>query len=231
MSHLLEAARIALGMILSGDGVVYSIALRTMVIAVSATIISSAVFIPLGSIIHFSSFTGRRLLVSMIQTLYSVPTVLVGMLVFLLISRAGPLGGMNLLFTPAAIVAGDVLLIAPIIMGLTISALETGGRELRDTAISLGAGRGRMVLKVLSESRQAILTAVLMAFGRSVSEVGVAIMVGGNISGYTRTLTTAIVLEVGRGETAYSIALGIILLILAMVVSISVNTLQHRRSR
>ncbi len=231
MSHLLEAARIALGMILSGDGVVYSIALRTMVIAVSATIISSAVFIPLGSIIHFSSFTGRRLLVSMIQTLYSVPTVLVGMLVFLLISRAGPLGGMNLLFTPAAIVAGDVLLIAPIIMGLTISALETGGRELRDTAISLGAGRGRMVLKVLSESRQAILTAVLMAFGRSVSEVGVAIMVGGNIAGYTRTLTTAIVLEVGRGETAYSIALGIILLILAMVVSISVNTLQHRRSR
>jgi tungstate transport system permease protein len=88
-----------------------------------------------------------------------------------------------------------------------------------------------MVLKVLSESRQAILTAVLMAFGRSVSEVGVAIMVGGNIAGYTRTLTTAIVLEVGRGETAYSIALGIILLILAMVVSISVNTLQHRRSR
>lgn len=218
-------------MILSGDGVVYSIALRTMVIAVSATIISSAVFIPLGSIVHFSSFTGRRLLVSMIQTLYSVPTVLVGMLVFLLISRAGPLGSMNLLFTPAAIVAGDVLLIAPIIMGLTISALETGGRELRDTAISLGAGRGRMVLKVLSESRQAILTAVLMAFGRSVSEVGVAIMVGGNIAGYTRTLTTAIVLEVGRGETAYSIALGIILLILAMVVSISVNTLQHRRSR
>lgn len=231
MSQLLEAARIALGMILSGDGVVYSIALRTMVIAVSATIISSAVFIPLGSIVHFSSFTGRRLLVSMIQTLYSVPTVLVGMLVFLLISRAGPLGSMNLLFTPAAIVAGDVLLIAPIIMGLTISALETGGRELRDTAISLGAGRGRMVLKVLSESRQAILTAVLMAFGRSVSEVGVAIMVGGNIAGYTRTLTTAIVLEVGRGETAYSIALGIILLILAMVVSISVNTLQHRRSR
>ncbi len=229
MSHLLEAVRIALGMILSGDGTVYSIAMRTMLIAMSATAISSILFIPLGAIIHFSGFRGKRLAISIVQTLYSVPTVLVGMLVFLFISRAGPLGGVGMLFTPAAIVLGEVILIAPIITGLTISALKSGGRELRDTAMSLGAGRGRMVVKVLSESRQAILTAILMAFGRAVSEVGVAIMVGGNIAGYTRTLTTAIVLGVGKGETAYSIALGIILLFLAMLVSVTVNIMQHRR--
>lgn len=231
MSHLLEAVRIAAGMILAGDLTVFSIATRTMLIAVSATVISSAIFIPLGCLIHFKGFRGRRLVISIIQTLYSVPTVLVGMLVFLFISRAGPLGGLGMLFTPAAIVAGEVLLIAPIIMGLIISSLQAGGSDIRDTAISLGAGRGRMVLKVLTESRQAILTAVLMAFGRAVSEVGVAIMVGGNIAGYTRTLTTAIVLGVGRGETAYSIALGVILLALAMLVSVTVNIMQHRRSR
>jgi tungstate transport system permease protein len=229
MSHLLEAVRIALGMILSGDATVYSIALRTLLIATGATLISSLLFVPLGCLLHFSRFRGKRLAVSVIQTLYSVPTVLVGMLVFLFISRAGPMGGLGLLFTPAAIVIGEVLLIAPIITGLTISALQNIGSELGDTAVSLGAGRGRMVLKVLSESRQALLTAVLLAFGRAVSEVGVAVMVGGNISGYTRTLTTAIVLGVGKGETAYSIALGIILLALAMVVSVSVNILQHRR--
>jgi tungstate transport system permease protein len=231
MSHLLEAVRIALDMILSGDGTVYSIALRTLLIATSATAISSILFVPLGCLLHFSHFRGKRLAVSVIQTLYSVPTVLVGMLVFLFISRAGPVGGLGLLFTPAAIVIGEVLLIAPIITGLTISSLQSMGSELRDTALSLGAGKGRMVLKVLAESRQAILTAVLMAFGRAVSEVGIAIMVGGNISGYTRTLTTAIVLGVGKGETAYSIALGIILMALALVVSISVNVLQHRRPR
>ncbi len=231
MPQLLEALRIAWGMVLAGDSTVYTIAARTMVIAVSATLISSSIFIPLGSLIHFWDFRGKRLVISIIQTLYSMPTVLVGMLVFLFISRAGPLGGMGILFTPAAIVAGDVLLIAPIIMGLTLTSLKSGGREIRDTAVSLGAGKTRMVLKVLTESRQAILTAVLMAFGRAVSEVGVAIMVGGNIAGYTRTLTTAIVLGVGRGETAYSIALGIILLTLAMLVSVSVNIMQHRGHR
>lgn len=226
MSHLLEAFRIALNMVFTGDGAVYSIAVRTLLIAGSATLISSVLFIPLGCLVHFSRFRGKGFVVSVIQALYSIPTVLVGMLVFIFISRAGPLGSLGLLFTPAAIVIGEVILVAPIITGLTVSTLQGMGDEVRDTALSLGAGRGRMVVKVLTESREAILTAMLIAFGRTVSEVGIAIMVGGNISGYTRTLTSTIVLGVGRGETAFSMALGIILLALAMMVSISAGTLR-----
>ena len=229
MSQLLEAVRIALDMIISGDPVVFSIALRTLMISITATMLASLIFIPVACLLHFNSFRGKKFLLSIIQTLYSVPTVLVGMLVFLFISRAGPLGSLGMLFSPGAIVLGEVLLIAPIITGLTISALSGMGRNISDTAISLGAGRLQMVLKVLSESRYMVLTAVFMGFGRAVSEIGVAIIVGGNISGYTRTLTTAIALGVGKGETAASIALGIILLILAMIVSLTVNTLAHSR--
>ena len=227
MSQLLEAVRIALDMILSGDPVVFSIAFRTLMISISATVLASFIFVPLACLIHFNRFRGKRLLLSIVQTFYSVPTVLVGMLVFLLISRAGPLGSLGMLFSPGAIVLGEVLLIAPILTGLTISALSGMGSDIPDTALSLGAGQLQMVLKVLSESRYMILTAVLMGFGRAVSEIGVAIIVGGNISGHTRTLTTAIALGVGKGETAASIALGIILLALAMIVSVTVNLLQH----
>lgn len=227
MSQLLQAVRIALDMIISGDPVVFSIAFRTLMISITATLIASLIFIPVACLLHFNRFRGKKFLLSIVQTLYSVPTVLVGMLVFLFISRAGPLGSLGMLFSPGAIVLGEVLLIAPIITGLTISALSGMGRDISDTAVSLGAGRLQMVLKVLSESRYMVLTAVFMGFGRAVSEIGVAIIVGGNISGYTRTLTTAIALGVGKGETAASIALGLILLALAMIVSVTVNTLQH----
>jgi len=231
MSYLLEAFGIAVGMILSGDPVVYSITIRTMLIAGSSTLIASVLFVPLGSLIHFSSFPGKRLVLGFIQTMYSVPTVFVGMLVFLMVSRRGPMGSMGLLFTPAAIVIGEVLLIAPIVTGLTLSALQSAGSGLADTATSLGASRTRTVRLVISESRYAVLTAVLMGFGRAVSEIGVAIMVGGNISGYTRTLTTAISLGIGKGETAQSIALGLILLLMAFLVSIATNLIQHRSRR
>ncbi len=231
MSQLLEAFRIALQMIISFDPAVFSIAARTLMISISATLAAALICIPIGCLIHFSRFRGKRLLVSIIQTLYSVPTVFVGMLVFLFISRAGPLGSLGILFTPGAIVLGEIFLIAPIITGLTISALSGVGSEIGETAISLGAGQIQMVIKVLSESRYMIMTAILMGFGRAVSEIGVAIIVGGNISGYTRTLTTAIALGVGMGETAASIALGIILLALAMIISVTVNILQQSGKR
>jgi len=231
VSELTEAVSIALRMIVTGDSCVFSIAARTMLIALSSTVCASVVFVPLGSILYFSSFRGKRFALGMVQTMYSVPTVFVGMLVFLAVSRSGPLGGMGMLFTPRAIVLGEILLVAPIITGLTVSALQSTGKNLEDTAAALGASRRTVVLKVLSEARYAVFTAVLMGFGRAVSEVGVAIMVGGNISGYTRTLTTAIALGAGKGETARSVALGLILLSMAMVVSIAVNLVQHRGNR
>ncbi len=231
MFHLIEAFGIALRMIVSGDTVVFSIALRTLLIASASTLAATLLFVPLGCLIHFNSFRGKRLATGFIQTMYSVPTVFVGMLVFLMISRTGPLGGMGILFSPWAIILGEIVLIFPIITGLTISALQGTGKGLEDTAIALGASRRTMVLKVLTEARYTMFTSVLMGFGRALSEVGVAIMVGGNIAGHTRTLTTAIALGVGKGETASSIALGLILLFLAMMVSIMVNLLQHGGNR
>lgn len=218
-------------MILSGDPVVYSITIRTLLIACSSTLAASILFIPLGSLLHFSRFPGRRVAVGFIQTMYSVPTVFVGMLVFLMLSRSGPMGSMGLLFSPWAIVIGEVLLIAPIITGLTLSALQSTDSGLADTATALGATAAGKVMLVVSEAKYAVLTAVLMGFGRAVSEIGVALMVGGNISGHTRTLTTAISLGIGKGETAQSIALGLILLLVAMMVSVSANLIQHRSGR
>jgi len=231
MSYLAEALSIAMSMILTGDQVVYSIAFRTLLIASASTVASALLFVPLGCLLHFGRFRGKQAAVGFIQTMYSVPTVFVGMLVFLFISRSGPLGGMGILFTPWAIILGEIVLIAPIVTGLTISALQSTGEGLADTAFTLGAGPARVALKVLSEAKYAVLTSVIMGFGRAISEVGVAIMVGGNISGYTRTLTTAIALGVGRGETASSLALGLILLFLAMIVSIAVNLIQHGARR
>jgi tungstate transport system permease protein len=224
LSRLLEAFGIALRMIASGDPEVFSTAFRTLAISASSTVLASLVSIPLGCLIHFSRFRGKRLLTSVIHALYSLPTVFVGMLVFLLVSRAGPAGGLDLLFTPYAIVIGETLLISPIITGLVLSALGGGSSELADTARSLGAGRARTALKVLAESRPAVVSAVLMGFGRAVSEVGVAI-----IAGYTRTLSTAIALGVGKGETAESIALGLILLLFALTVSVTVLFLRKGR--
>jgi tungstate transport system permease protein len=222
LAQLLEAFSIALRLLFSGDPVVFGIALRTLAISLSSTLLASLVSVPAASLLHFADFRGRRLLASMIHALYSLPTVFVGMLVYLFLSRAGPLGSLELLFTPGAIVIGEAILITPIITGLTLSALASGSRDTADTARALGAGWLQTTLKVLSESRQAVLTAVLMGFGRAVSEMGIAIIVGGNITGYTRTLSTAIALGVGMGETAESIALGLILLLFALVVSISV---------
>jgi len=231
MSQFLEAIPIALDLIFSGDRVVFTVTLRTLAISCTSTALASALCVPLACLLHFSSFSGKRLLVSVIHALYSLPTVFVGMLVFLLVSRAGPMGNLGLLFTPAAIVFGEMLLIAPIITGLTMTALKSTGKDIADTALSLGAGKLQMITRVLKESKHALLTAILMGFGRAVSEVGIAIMVGGNIAGHTRTLTTAIALGVGRGEIASSIALGLILLTLALAVSFIVLFLQRDGSR
>ena len=213
---------------MSLDPEVMQIAGRSLALAATSCAIATMIALPLASVIHFNSFRGKRLLVNIIQTLYSVPTVVVGLFVFVFISRAGPLGSLGLLFTPAAIVIGQVLLVLPIIMGLVISALRSVDVTLTDTAISLGANRLQTAYVVIKEARFAMLGAVIMGFGRAISEVGLSLMVGGNIRGFTRTLTTAISLETSKGEIELSLALGMILLFIALVVSISLNRLQQR---
>jgi tungstate transport system permease protein len=228
MSELTDAFVTALKLVFTGDPEVMAIAGRTLAISCTSTLLAALICVPLGCLIHFNSFKGKRLLTSLIQTFYSMPTVFVGLLVFITLSRAGPLGGLGMLFTPQAIVAGHVLLIAPIVTGLTISALSGVSPEIKDTAISLGATRFQTVRTTLVEARYATLTAIMVGFGRAISEVGIAIMVGGNIRGFTRTLTTAMSLETSMGNIELSMALGIILISLALIATILVNRLQQR---
>jgi tungstate transport system permease protein len=200
----------------------------TLAISFSSTIIATLICLPLGSLIQFNNFHGKRTLINFIQTFYSVPTVAVGLLVFLLFSRAGPLGFLELLFTPTIMVIGQVILISPIILGLTISALSGVDKIAFETAVAMGASRVQAATAVIGEARFAIYSTIILGFGRAISEVGLALMVGGNIRGYTRVITTAISLETSKGDIVLSIALGIILISLALIINFVLNRLQQR---
>jgi len=218
----------AIELIVSLDAEVFEIAGRSLRISLTSTALASLVCLPLASVIHFKRFPGKRLLISLIQTFYSVPTVVIGLLVFSLFSRIGPFGGLGLLWTPTTMVIGQMMLVTPILLGLTLTALVSVDPLVVDTARSLGASGLQTGTVVIREARFAVTAAVIMAFGRAVSEVGIALIVGGNIRGTTRVLTTAISLEHSRGDIEFAFALGIILVIIALVVNIVLNRLQRR---
>ncbi len=228
MTELWQGLVKAIQLIVTLDPEVMEIAGRSLAISATSCSIASLICLPLGSLIHFNRFLGKRFLTNVMQTFYSVPTVAIGLFVFVLFSRAGPIGGLGLMFTPMAMVIGQMLLITPIILGLTISALSGVDKAVPETAISLGASRFQTAILITKEARYAVLTAVIMGFGRVISEVGLSLMVGGNIRGFTRTLTTAISLETSKGDIELSIALGIILIILALVINLTLNRLQQR---
>ena len=218
----------AVELIVTLDPEVMEIAARSLRISVTSAMLASLICMPLASLIHFHQFRGKRFLINLIQTFYSVPTVAVGLFVFVFISRAGPLGWLGLLFSPAAIVVGQILLITPILLGLTISALRGVDKSIIDTAQSLGASGFQTTVLVLREARFAVMAAVIMGFGRAISEVGISLMVGGNIRGFTRVITTAISLETSKGDLELSIALGIILISIALIINIILNRVQQR---
>jgi len=228
LTELWQGITRAIELIVSLDPEVMEIAGRSLMISLTSALIGSLICIPLAGLIHFHRFPGKRLLVNLIQTFYSVPTVAIGLFVFVLFSRAGPLGGLSLLFTPTVMVLGQIILITPILLGLTISALSGVDKTLLDTARSLGASGMQTSVVVLKEARFAVMAAVIMGFGRAMSEVGIALMVGGNIRGFTRVITTAISLETSKGDLELSIALGIILIIIALTINIILNRIQQR---
>jgi len=218
----------AIELLISFDRDVMEIAGRSLSISGTACLLASLICLPLGSLIHFHHFPGKRVLINIIQTLFFLPTVLVGLFLLVLLSRTGPLGELGILFTPTAMVIGQMILITPLLLGLTISALSGVSKEIVDTATSLGASGFQTVWLVLREARYAVLVAVLIGFGRAISEVGCALMVGGNIKGATRIITTVITLEAGKGNLEMAIALGIILLFMALIINIVLNRLQQR---
>ena len=229
MTELWNAFIRAFELIFTFDSEVMQIAGRSLMISLTSAVLASVICIPLAGLIHFNRFRGKRFLISLIQTFYSVPTVVVGLFVFVFISRAGPLGALGIMFTPTAIVVAQMILITPILLGLTISALRGVDVTILDTARSLGASGFQMAALVVREARFAVIAAVVMGFGRAISEVGISMMVGGNIRGFTRVITTAIALESSKGDLELALSLGIILIFIALVVNIIMNRVQQRK--
>lgn len=215
-------------LIITFDPEVVDITSRTLMISLSSTLLASLIAVPTGAIIHFKEFKGKQVIINIIQTLYSIPTVLVGLLVFLLISKSGPLGSLNLLFTPAGMIIAQAILILPLITGFSITALRGVGDDIVDLARSLGATEYQTLSTLVSEAKYGIIAAIILGFGRAISEVGIAIMIGGNIRGYTRVITSAMSLETSKGNLELSIALGIILLMISLLVNTLLNYFQEK---
>ena len=215
-------------MLVAGDSEVYGIALLTLKVAVVATIISCAVGLPLGYFLATRRFWGRRAALTVVNTALAFPTVVVGLLLYGLLSRRGPLGGLGWLYTWQAIVVGDVLLALPIAAALSAAAIQGVDARIRRTAQTLGAGGLRTAWTVSREARFALAAVITAAFGQVVAEVGAAMIVGGNIRGSTRTLTTAVALYTSQGDFGLALALGLILLIMALFVNVALQALQGR---
>ena len=207
---------------------IVEIAALSIKVAVTATAVSCALGIPLGLWLGSTRFAGRRGLLLVLNTALAFPTVVVGLLVFLLLSRRGPLGGLGLLFTWQAIVIAEVILALPIAAALSAAAAQAVDPRVRRTALTLGAGPLRTAWAVAREARFALAAAVVVAFGRVLSEVGAAIIVGGNIRHHTRTLTTAVTLATSQGNFELAVALGLVLFALALTVNVLLQLLQGR---
>lgn len=193
-----------------------------------AIVIAALLGVPAGLWLGLKRFPGRQLLVVLLNTMMALPTVVVGLLLFGLFSRQGPLGPLGLLFTPLAMIAGQTVLATPIVANLVLAAVTGADRRIINTALTLGANRLQAAIKLLSEVRFGVMAAVIAGFGRVIAEVGVAMMLGGNIRNSTRTMTTAIALETSKGEFAFGLALGMILLSVALIVNLFLNFLQQR---
>ena len=212
---------------LSGDGELYQILGLTVCMTLLSTGFSVLAGFPAGALLASRSFPGKKLLRRIIQTCMGLPPVVAGLFVFLLLSRKGPLGDRSLLFSLPAMVIAQFLLIFPIVTSLTLSAIENKQSAIRQTISTLGLPRYKLYLLMLWECRRSLLTVVLTGFGRALSEVGAVMMVGGNIQGKTRVMTTAIMLETGKGNFGAAIAMGLVLLILAFLVNAVANHFQE----
>lgn len=226
MDSLPEALRHAFRMLFTLDPEMCSAVGVSLQVSTSAILLSCLMGLPLGAVLALTRFPGRTALVVIARTLMAVPTVVIGLVLYAVLSRQGPAGGLNLLFTPTAMIIGQSLLALPIVVTLTHAAIEAVDPEIRETAITLGAGPFRAVLDVIWEGRLSLLAAMTAAFGRVFSEIGISMMLGGNIRGFTRNITTGIALETGKGEFALGIALGIVLILVALGMNAAVQLLQ-----
>ena len=218
----------AFWLIVHRDPDVIDIVLLTLRVSGTAVLISMLMGVPAGTALAVSKFPGRGILVSFVNAGMSIPPVVVGLIVMVLLWRTGPLGPLGIIFTPWAMISAQVLITFPIVTGITMAAMAQVDPRLRQQLVGLGASRVQLVWVMLQEARLTMLTAVMAGFGRAISEVGAVMMVGGNIKGQTRVLTTATVLESGKGEFGTAIALGMVLLVMAYLVTSVLTVLQQR---
>ena len=230
MDLLVDGVHEALRLLVAGDREIWSILLLSLQVSGSATLISLALGIPAGAALALARFPGRGLVVSAVNSGMALPPVVVGLFVTILLWRSGPLGGFEILYTPAAIVIAQAVIASPIVVGITLAAVQSVPREFRLQLLALGASRTQMVWVVLREARLPMLAAVMAGFGGVISEIGASMMVGGNIKGQTRTLTTAMVLETGKGNFEIAIALSLLLLALVFLVNWALTAIQQRRA-
>ncbi len=228
MDLLFDSIRSAFLLLLSGDPQLLEIVGVSLKVSFSSTLIASVISIPCAFIIAYSVFPGKRLLLTCLNTLLALPTVVIGLFVYSFISRRGLFGPLELLYTQKAIVVGQVILIVPVIMTLTIAAVSRIDDRFRLTALTLGANRYQMARVILEEARYGIFAAVIAAFGRVIAEVGISMMLGGNARGFTRTMTTAMALEYDKGEFVLAVALGLTLMTFAFIINMLFHFFQGR---
>ena len=226
MALLVDSLRSALLLIFSFDQELVMIVGCSLYVSGMATLLASIIGLPLGFIITLTSFPGKRLTITCLNTLLALPTVVIGLLVYSFISRKGIFGSLDLLYTQTAMIIGQIILIVPVIATLTIAAINRIDKRYRLTALTLGANRYQMAWVIFREARFGVIAAVIAAFGRVIAEIGISMMLGGNAKGFTRTMTTAMALEYDKGEFVLAVALGFILMGFAFGINLLFHLLQ-----
>ena len=227
MSDIADGFATAAQLVLSLDAELIEITLRSLQVTLSATAIASIIGLPLGAWLAITRFPARRYVIALLNALMGLPPVVVGLIVYILLSRSGPLGVLGLLFTPTAMIIAQVIIITPLVASIAHQAMRELWADYHDLLISLHASRRQRIATLVWDGRRTLLTAQLAGFGRGIGEVGAIMIVGGNIDNATRVLTTAISLETGRGQFALALALGFILIGLAVVVNLCIHVLSR----
>ncbi len=228
MGIFLDAIINAIRLIIELDPEVIVITLLSLRVSLTAVLLSALISIPIATFISFNTFFLKRVIINLIHTFMGLPPVVVGLFVYIILSRKGFLGGLDLLYTPTAMIIAQMIIVIPIITGVTLSAINSISKVVRETAVSLGATKFQTALQLIKEARYGILTSLVTGFGAAISEVGAIIIVGGNIRFHTRALTTAVVLETRKGNFELAMALGIILIGVSFLINFILTYLQQK---
>ena len=228
MDFIFDSFISALAMVWAWDADVMAIVWVSVKVSASSTLIASIIGVPLGFMIAFETFPGKRILITCLNTLLALPTVVIGLWIYAFIARQGPLGSLNLLYTQKAIIIGQTVLIFPLVTALSIAAISRIDERYQRTAQTLGANRIQTAAIILREARFGIAAAIIAAYGRVIAEVGISMMLGGNAKGFTRTMTTAMALEYDKGEFTLAVALGLILLGFSFAINLLFQFFQGR---